>query len=459
MKILSWNVNGIKTVKEYYPWNKTDFAGIIAGLDSDIICFQEVKQTLASLPSSYTHVPDYDIFYSLHKDKGYSGVATFVKSPFSPVSVEIGMSGLKEINMGCLEELHNEFTKDELLELDSEARVIITDHKLFILFNIYFPNDANETRFEFKMKFNRAVEIRAASFMKSGRSVIIAGDVNISHKEIDHCDPAQSVKDNNLVSFKDAIARKWFSAWVYPNGDFVDTFRWFYPEKAKVFTVWNSKINARPANYGTRIDYILVSKDLMQLVQDASVLSDVLGSDHCPVSLEFKQKHPDSNTEILELLESGLKKPHPLCTFYWDNYAAKQLKINSFFKKVPKQDIIHKQSDTALKVQKKASQKTLKAFLVEKQSQNTIDKVDLEKVIALNYLENNMTPPVENAQAKSKGWDFMLKKRAVPRCNHGDECTEIVVKKPGPNKGKYFYACSRKVGNTPESKCDFFCWK
>ncbi|KAJ3323162.1 Class II abasic (AP) endonuclease [Boothiomyces sp. JEL0866] len=457
MKILSWNVNGIKTIKEYYPWKQCDFAGIISGLDADIICFQEVKQTLASLPSSYTHVPDYDIFYFLHKDKGYSGVATVVKKSISPEFVEIGMSGLKEPNLGCLEELQKEFTKEELAELDSEARVIITDHKLFVLFNIYFPNDANETRFEYKMKFSKAIEIRAASFMKQGRSVIIAGDVNVSHKEIDHCDPAQSVKDNRLESFDSAIARQWFNSWVYPNGQLVDSFRWFYPDKEKVFTVWNTKINARPANYGTRIDYILVSKELIDDVKDAQVLSDVLGSDHCPVTLEFKDTHHSLKKSIYELLKSDMKKPHPLCTFYWDNYAAKQLKINNFFKKVTKQDLLQKQSDSALRIQKKPSQKSMKSFLIEKQTQNI---VDLDHVIALNYLENNMTPPVLGKEhMKSKGWDFMLKKREIPKCNHGDECVEMVVKKAGPNKGKYFYACPRKVGNTADSKCDFFSWK
>ncbi|KAI8898449.1 exodeoxyribonuclease III Xth, partial [Globomyces pollinis-pini] len=286
-KIVSWNVNGITSLKNYHPWTTKTFPELLDSFHSDIICFQEIKRTIKSLPTEFNHVPGYDVFYSLHPTKGYAGVATFVKSNISPVMVEQGFSGLlSTTNLGHLDDLHQHYTADTLKQLDSEGRVLITDHQYFILFNIYYPNSGEtDDRHEFKMIFSKAVQIRIDSFVRAGRRVMVVGDLNVTHQEIDHCNPEQSMKDNGLAKFEDLDSRIWLNDWLYPNGLMIDTFRFSFPNRTNAFTVWNTKLNARSVNYGTRIDYILVSESLRDWIDVSDILPDVLGSDHCPIFL------------------------------------------------------------------------------------------------------------------------------------------------------------------------------
>lgn len=187
MKIVCWNLNGIKTVKQYHPWTHTsDFAQILDQLDAEVFCFQEIKATRGSLPTEFIDCAGYDCFYSLSKTAGYCGVATIARKTESPSACEIGITGGGEgDDFGCLSELRTLFTAEQLKEIDSEARALITDHGLFLLINVYCPHDSG-TRTQFKMDFLLALQTRVESLISSGRRVIVAGDVNVSHREIDH---------------------------------------------------------------------------------------------------------------------------------------------------------------------------------------------------------------------------------------------------------------------------------
>ncbi|KAI8814370.1 Endonuclease/exonuclease/phosphatase [Cladochytrium replicatum] len=367
MRILSWNVNGIRTIRQYSPWNEhKNLKSILDTLDADIICFQETKVTRQRIEPDAAMVPGYDAFFSFSKSKqGYSGVATYVKYGITPVAAEEGFSGIlssaagsqsiEDANNGAIGHygnIHQEFTASELAALENEGRVVVTDHRLFVLFNIYFPNDASEERGEFKMKFNRAIEMRVTALQAVGRDVIIVGDVNVVHKEIDHCDPHKSIKDWGITSFDDLPSRKWFSNFLHPIGPMVDTFRHFHPTQTGAFTCWNTLINARPANYGARIDYVLATHNLVDWFEDGTVEQSVMGSDHCPVSATLRAIHPTTGRRLLEQLVPPdaipedptdaeatvevLKRRDPpvLCSKYWDEFSGKQRTLLGFVSKV-----------------------------------------------------------------------------------------------------------------------------
>jgi len=184
-----------------------------------------------------------------------------------------------------------------LRELDSEGRCVITDHQAFVLFNCYFPNvgggddnEQREQRFEYKMNFNRVVQARCEALRRAGRHVVIAGDVNCIHREIDTCDMPRMLKMAGVTQeeFLQRPDRKWLHAMLVDGGGpMVDLFRNFYPDQPRAYTCWDTRTNARETNYGTRIDYVLADKALVDLgpdgFWDCRIMREVHGSDHCPV--------------------------------------------------------------------------------------------------------------------------------------------------------------------------------
>lgn len=203
MKICSWNVNSISTIKTWHPWSDSckfpSFNDILNDLKCgmhwsalmnplDIICVQEVKSTKEKLSQDYHTLKDYFAFYALHPTDGYAGVATFVKKSICPLHCQPGFSGLSfpVDAIGGVDELYASMDKKELLKLDSEGRCIITDHGRFVLFNVYFPCESeHDHRQLFKEKFSRAVQLRVDSLINAGRSVILVGDVNVAHLPIE----------------------------------------------------------------------------------------------------------------------------------------------------------------------------------------------------------------------------------------------------------------------------------
>lgn len=256
IRILSWNVNGIRAV------HKKGFLNWFAEVKPDILCLQETKAHEEQLTDELKNVNGYKSYFCSGERKGYSGVATFTKE--TPVSVN------KWVENGKFE------------EFNVEGRILIIEYPDFYLFNIYFPNGkASAERLKYKMDFYDAFLDYVNGLKKKGAKIIICGDVNTAHKEIDIARP----KANSTVSGFLPEEREWMDKFI-ANG-YVDTFRMFNLEPDN-YTWWDQFTHARDRNVGWRIDYFFVSENAKENVKDAFILNDVMGSDHCPIGIDLQ---------------------------------------------------------------------------------------------------------------------------------------------------------------------------
>ncbi|KDN40166.1 DNase I-like protein [Tilletiaria anomala UBC 951] len=373
MRIVSWNVNGLRTLKGYQPWySHKSFAESLAHLKADIACFQECKLTRKALLSeaslsqgaaSTCVVEGYQAFFNLHPDKGYSGTAVWTRSDVCvPVKAEEGITGryaqeggpsgsitaaimgssgvgLREADRIGFEpcDMKDDMDIQLFRSIDNEGRATVLDCSMFVLFNLYCPNETGPERLPYKMAFYKCLEERVRRLVEAGREVIIVGDINICRDEIDHPDPEQSMKDHSLPTFKAHPARAWFDNFLAPNGSFIDVGRHLHPTRRKMYTCWNTIIDARPVNYGTRLDYTIVSPGLMPWVKSADIQPDIYGSDHCPVYIELHdERFIDGQTfRIKDLLHAapanGTVKAPPIACSSWPEFSAKQRKLASYF--------------------------------------------------------------------------------------------------------------------------------
>jgi exodeoxyribonuclease-3 len=252
MKIISWNVNGIRAVqkKGFLDWFKSEAP--------DILCLQETKAEKEQLDEALLSVPGYSSFWCSAEKKGYSGVAVYTRQ--QPKSVEYGL-GKKEF--------------------DSEGRTLVLDFGTFVLFNIYYPNGgAGNKRVPFKMAFYDLFFKKVEKLRKEGRHVVICGDVNTAHEEIDLSRPKENQKNTGFLPEERAWVTKFLSA------GYVDTFRHFHKEGGH-YSWWDYKTGARSRNIGWRIDYFFVDQSFLPQLKKAFILKDVQGSDHCPVGIEI----------------------------------------------------------------------------------------------------------------------------------------------------------------------------
>jgi exodeoxyribonuclease III len=252
MKIICWNVNGIRAIDR--KGNLKD----IWKLNPDVLCFQETKIAEDEIPFDLRYVPDYTSFFSSGKKKGYSGVGMYTKN--NPDSVKYSFGDEK---------------------YDDEGRIIQAFFKNFTLFNIYFPNGkASEERLKYKMDFYNSFLNHMRKKLKKGEKIVICGDVNTAHKEIDIARPKQNENNSGFLPEE----RQWMDEFL--EAGFIDSFREFNKEKDQ-YTYWDVKTRARERNVGWRIDYFFVSKNLRDNLKDSYILKDVLGSDHAPIVLEL----------------------------------------------------------------------------------------------------------------------------------------------------------------------------
>ncbi len=253
MRLISWNVNGIRAVekKGFLKWFREE--------SPDVLCLQETKAEKAQLGAGLVDVPGYTSFWCSAQKKGYSGVAVYVKK--APLSVEYGIGQER---------------------FDTEGRTLILDLGRFVLFNIYFPNGgAGNKRVPFKMDFYEHFLKAAEGFRKHGRSVIVCGDVNTAHEEVDLARPRENQKNTGFLPQE----RAWVSKFV--KAGYCDTFRHFCPDGGH-YSWWDYKTAARERDVGWRIDYFFVSRDLVPKLTEAFILKNVHGSDHCPVGIDIK---------------------------------------------------------------------------------------------------------------------------------------------------------------------------
>ncbi len=251
MKITTWNVNGLRALinKESHQWWQ-DFK-------PDVLCLQEIKALPEQLTADQLAIFDgLQAVWNPARRKGYSGVATF--SPTSPAEV---VKGLGEARF------------------DAEGRVIRTRFDDFILFNIYFPNGQRDhERLSFKLDFYAFLLDLCDELHAAGEKIIITGDFNTAHNEIDLKNPQSNHKTSGFMPEE----RAWIDKYI--EHGFVDAYRSLYPEKEE-YTWWTYRFGARGRNVGWRLDYFMVSPDLMPRVRAVEIHGDVMGSDHCPVTL------------------------------------------------------------------------------------------------------------------------------------------------------------------------------
>jgi len=253
ISLYSWNVNGIRAIekKGFLDWMHTE--------KPDVLCLQETKAEPAQLSEQLLHPEGYESYWNSAIRKGYSGTVSYTK-----VSPVLGITTFGDSF------------------LDGEGRIVLLEFESFFLFNVYFPNGGSgPERLKFKMTFyDRFLEL-VESFRKK-KPIVICGDVNTAHREIDLAHPKENQKSSGFLPME----RAWLDK-LFEHG-YVDTFRFLHPEEAERYSWWDMKTHARSRNIGWRIDYFIVSNELKESVLRAEILPDVMGSDHCPVKLVLK---------------------------------------------------------------------------------------------------------------------------------------------------------------------------
>ena len=255
MKLVSWNVNGLRAI------TKKGFGDIIQEMNPDILGIQETKIQIDQLLPEHKDLSGYEShFYSAEK-KGYSGVGVYSK--VQAQKIETGFT----------------FGRNE-----TEGRVIMLEFDKFIFFNIYFPNgQKDEIRLQFKLDFyDFCLEYFEKIRKERGKGLVICGDYNTAHHPIDLARPKPNEKTSGFLP----IERAWMDR--FEEAGYIDTFRLIHPDEKDRYSWWSYRANARANNVGWRIDYFYVSPELKENVKDAFILDQVLGSDHCPVGIELE---------------------------------------------------------------------------------------------------------------------------------------------------------------------------
>ncbi|KAK6175087.1 hypothetical protein SNE40_013622 [Patella caerulea] len=374
MKVLTWNINGIRA-------SKKSLKVLFDSLDADIICLQETKVTRDMLDEPSAIVEGYNAYYSFsRKRSGYSGVATFCKDTAAPCKAEEGLSGIltsqSEDSVGFYGNLNDFDGEDKELEsLDAEGRAVITQHRIkckdgeienVAIINVYVPRAAErEDRQQYKLRFLSLLQNRAETLLQNNSHVIVLGDINTTHSALDNC-------DTESEEFTKRPSRLWMNQFLResdrdpklqcndeesdilggtmtPNligGLFVDSFRNLHPDQEGAFTNWCTTTNARENNYGRRLDYILTNEKLhVNCVTDAIIMPEIEGSDHCPVKVNY-------DFEIVIP-----KKCPSLCTKFMPEFRGSQQKLSSFFVKKPDSNVKISDAEKELKSQEIVSLK------------------------------------------------------------------------------------------------------
>ena len=249
MKFVSWNVNGIRACVQ------KGFLDFFTEADADIFCIQESKMQEGQLELD---LPGYHQYWNYAVKKGYSGTAVFTKK--EPLSVTYGIG---------------------IEEHDQEGRVITCEFEDFYFVTVYTPNSQNElARLDYRMRWEDDFRMYLKK-LEEKKPVIVTGDMNVAHKEIDLKNPKTNRKNAGFTDEERGKMTELLDA------GFTDTFRYLYPDKEGIYTWWSYMFRAREKNSGWRIDYFIVSNSIKENIKQSYIYSDVMGSDHCPVGLEI----------------------------------------------------------------------------------------------------------------------------------------------------------------------------
>ena len=254
LTLLSWNVNGVRAAE------RKGFLDWLRNAQPDFLGIQETKAQPEQLSADLLEIPGYHVYYSSAERKGYAGTAAFSRRIPDKVSYDLGEE-----------------------RFAGEGRLVILHFPEFVLFNVYVPNGGAENyRVPYKLEYcDRMLEV-AEDFRKQGRGIVLCGDFNTAHKEIDLARPKPNRKNTGFLPEECAWLDK------FTEHGYIDTFRHFYPDRREAYTWWDQRFKARDRNVGWRIDYFFITPDLLDNLRSAFILSEVYGSDHCPVGIELK---------------------------------------------------------------------------------------------------------------------------------------------------------------------------
>ncbi|PIP86932.1 exodeoxyribonuclease III [Candidatus Campbellbacteria bacterium CG22_combo_CG10-13_8_21_14_all_36_13] len=254
IKIIGWNVNGIRAVHRKGNWSWFE------SIQPDIFCVQETKASPEQLPEEVKNPDGYHSYFSSSQiRKGYSGVAVY--SRIEPLEWREGIGVEK---------------------FDEQGRVLTLHFEKFILINVYVPNGNSQTApLDFKLEFYEEL-LNYMNKLRSQSPIIMTGDINVAHEEIDLARPKENEKNVGFLPEE----RAWIDAYI--QAGYVDTFRDMNPNKAGAYSYWDLKSGARERNVGWRIDYFFASQEIMPKIKKSEILSDVYGSDHCPISITIE---------------------------------------------------------------------------------------------------------------------------------------------------------------------------
>lgn len=314
LRITTWNVNGIRNPFSYQPWreNRT-FQAMFDTLEADIVVMQETKIQRKDLKDDMVLVAGWDVYFSLPKyKKGYSGVAIYTRSSkCCPIRAEEGVTGVlcapnsstkfkdlpEDQQIGGYPKPGQLSEAVDSATLDSEGRCVILEFPAFVLIGVYSPANRDESRDEFRQAFIDAIDVRVRNLVAMGKQVFLCGDLNIVSSELDTAGLAERLRKEGatLQDFFSNPPRRFmnqivFGGRVYGERDegreqplLWDLCREFHPERTGMYTCWDTRKNARPGNFGSRIDYVLCSSEIKDWFVDANIQEGLLGSDHCPV--------------------------------------------------------------------------------------------------------------------------------------------------------------------------------
>lgn len=253
MKIISWNVNGIRAVAQ------KDFFKDLKEMNPDILCLQETKAQDDQVAETLVPANGYHIYSNSAEKKGYSGTAILSKTKPINVSKDIGIA-----------------------EHDAEGRVLCLEYDNFFLVNVYVPNSGSDLkRLDYRQVWDKDF-FNYLKTLETKKPVVVCGDFNVAHKPIDLARPKPNYNKSAGYMQEEIDGMDRFT-----QGGLIDTFRHFYPEAENKYTWWSYRAGARGKNVGWRIDYFLVSQSFINSLSSASILNEIMGSDHCPVGIEM----------------------------------------------------------------------------------------------------------------------------------------------------------------------------
>ena len=251
MKLISWNVNGIRAVM------KKDFAQSLKKLDADVLCIHETKAQDDQVAETLAGIDGYKIYYSSAIRKGYSGTAIFTKQ--EPTSIKYGIG---------------------IEEHDQEGRTITAEYDDFFLIDVYVPNSGQElARLDYRGEWDKCL-FDYIKKLEETKPVIICGDFNVAHEAIDIARPKENYNKSAGYTQKEIDGMDRFVG-----GGLIDTFRMLYPDKTEAYSWWSYRGGAREKNIGWRIDYFLISEILRPRLKEAFIENEIEGSDHCPIGI------------------------------------------------------------------------------------------------------------------------------------------------------------------------------